>query len=72
MGVEDEHRAVTAHALLNSMTAVIGAIDIALQTDSLPDEVAEALTAARRQAHQVNQSLRHLVQGVPPDTLDLT
>ncbi len=75
MGVGDEHvavLAVLAHGLLNSMTAVIAGIDVALDAEELPPEAAAALRAARRQAHHVDEALRQLVRGVPPDTVDLT
>jgi hypothetical protein len=67
-----EQVAVIAHRLLNSMTSVIGGIELALRTDELPPDALAALRVARRQAETVNRGLCNLVQGVPPDTIDLS
>jgi signal transduction histidine kinase len=71
VSVGDEQVAVIAHGLLNSMTAVIGGIEVAQRDEQLSETGAAALAAARRQADEVNRTLRQLVQGVPPDTIDL-
>ncbi len=65
----DERLAVLAHNLLNPMTAIVSALDIALRQAELPPEVAAALDAAKRQAEYVGDSLRELVRGVPPEVL---
>jgi len=66
---DDEVVAVTAHGLLNPMSAVVGGIDLALRCEELPATTREALAAARRQAMHVTESLRQLAQGLPPEVL---
>lgn len=69
MTSNDEQLAVVAHGLLNPMAAVVGGIDLALSAGSLSPDVEAALTAARRQAVVVADSLRHLAQGLEPEVL---
>lgn len=65
MPTGDERTAVVAHDLLNRMTVVAGAIDLALRQPDLPATTTELLLAGKRQAAVVAAALRDLVQGQP-------
>ena len=54
--IQTEHsalRQVIAHELSNPLTAVVGALDLLCQRDLSPNQAADLLTRARRQAHQL-------------------
>jgi hypothetical protein len=66
--VPDDHtNAVIAHGLLNSMAAIIGALDTIERIDGVDAPTAEILTIAKRQARFVMDGLRDLVMGLPDD-----
>jgi hypothetical protein len=66
--VPDDHtNAVIAHGLLNSMAAIVGALETIERINGPEAPAAELVAIAKRQARFVMDGLRDLVMGLPDD-----